>query len=167
MAIFEFLTLDDVRVIRPDIASASGAAFVTSANAQAAVVAPAILEAAFLQDEARVESLKTILRSAVLRWDDLSQGNTALTTVSRSAGPLSESQTVDSRQPGGLTLWPSEEARIRDLVASVDGRGAFTIATVPLDGGDPHRPWCSVKFGSAYCSCGAILTNFLFPLYEE
>lgn len=165
MAIYPFLTLEDVQTIRPDINTTSGAALVTSANAQAAVVAPAILEAVFLQDEARVESLKTILRSAVLRWDDMSHGNTALSTFSRAAGPLSETNTFDTRQPGGLTLWPSEEARIRDLV-DVDGRGAFTINTVPLDGGDPHRPWCSVKFGSPFCSCGAILTNYIYPLYE-
>ena len=166
MAIFEFVTLDYVKELRPDINAATGAALVTSANAQAAVVAPGILENDFLQDEARVEALRSILRSAVLRWDDLAKGNTALTTESRSAGPLSETHTTDTRQPGGLTLWPSEEARIKDLVSSTAG-GAFTINTSPLDGTNPHRAWCSIVFGSPFCSCGAILTDYMFPLYEE
>jgi hypothetical protein len=27
-------------------------------------------------------------------------------------------------------------------------------------------PWCSVNFGALYCSCGADLTNYEYPLYE-
>lgn len=165
MAIPEFLTLDDVQVIRPDIDTARGAAFVTSANAQASVAAPEILSPEFASDEARMESIKTILRGAVLRWDDLSQGSTAFVTATRSAGPLSETQTTDNRQPGGFNLWPSEEARIRALGDEDTGR-AFMVHTTPVDTGDPHRAWCNVKFGSPYCSCGAILTNYVNPIYE-
>lgn len=29
-----------------------------------------------------------------------------------------------------------------------------------------HLPWCSLYFGGAYCTCGANLTNFEYPLYE-
>jgi hypothetical protein len=27
-------------------------------------------------------------------------------------------------------------------------------------------PWCSINFGALYCSCGADLTNYEYPLYE-
>lgn len=29
-----------------------------------------------------------------------------------------------------------------------------------------HVPWCSLAFGATYCSCGADLTNYEYPLYE-
>lgn len=51
---------------------------------------------------------------------------------------------------------------------------AFSIR--PSGSGNPHMPWCSgpaytdgqgnVVFGGAYCSCGADLTNYAYPLYE-
>lgn len=41
---------------------------------------------------------------------------------------------------------------------------AFSIT--PSGYGSVHMPWCSLAFGALYCSCGADLTNYQYPLYE-
>ena len=41
---------------------------------------------------------------------------------------------------------------------------AFSIR--PFGYASPHMPWCSLLMGAAYCSCGADLTNYEYPLYE-
>ncbi len=41
---------------------------------------------------------------------------------------------------------------------------AFSIR--PHRSGSAHMPWCSLLMGAAYCSCGADLTNYEYPLYE-
>lgn len=41
---------------------------------------------------------------------------------------------------------------------------AFSIR--PSDYRSAHMPWCSLAFGALYCSCGADLTNYEYPLYE-
>jgi hypothetical protein len=42
--------------------------------------------------------------------------------------------------------------------------GAFSFR--PYGGAGAHQPWCSLAFGAIYCSCGADLTNYDYPLYE-
>lgn len=169
MAIYQYVTAADIEDVRPDVDLAVAAIFATSANAQAIVAAPGIGEAAFLANEAAMEALKSILRGAVLRWIDQAAGNAAATTHTRQAGPLAETMSVDTRQPGGQgTLWPSEEDRIRKLVTGgAVSRRAFSISTIPTTGASPHRDSCSVNFGASYCDCGAILTNYTHPLYGE
>lgn len=41
---------------------------------------------------------------------------------------------------------------------------AFSIT--PYGSGSPHMPWCNLALGALYCSCGADLTNYEYPLYE-
>ena len=41
---------------------------------------------------------------------------------------------------------------------------AFSIR--PSGYGSAHQPWCALAFGALYCSCGADLTNYEYPLYE-
>ena len=41
---------------------------------------------------------------------------------------------------------------------------AFSIR--PGGSGGVHMPWCSLMLGATYCSCGADLTNYEYPLYE-
>lgn len=166
MAIHEFVTAADVLAFRPSIDEVRLSAFITAANAQATVAAPGIAAPEFLANEAAMESLRHVLRGAILRWDDLANGNSAATTHQRSAGPLQESVTTDSRQPGGFNLWPSEVSRIRDLVTDGGVSRAFTVNTSPSAGFPVHRPWCDVNFNSPYCSCGAVLTNLMYPIYE-
>lgn len=43
-------------------------------------------------------------------------------------------------------------------------RAAFSIR--PTSSGGPHMPWCSLMMGATYCSCGADLTAYQYPLYE-
>lgn len=42
---------------------------------------------------------------------------------------------------------------------------AFSIR--PSGYGSAHLPWCSLMLGALYCSCGADLTAYEYPLYEE
>lgn len=51
------------------------------------------------------------------------------------------------------------------LLSPKDATGsAFSIR--PNRSGSPHVPWCSLLMGGTYCSCGADLTNYEYPLYE-
>lgn len=42
--------------------------------------------------------------------------------------------------------------------------GAFAIDT--YGGASVHSEVCALYFGALYCSCGADLTNYTYPLYE-
>lgn len=46
---------------------------------------------------------------------------------------------------------------------NTNGR-AFSIKTTTA--GNAHMPWCALNMGGLYCSCGADLTNYAYPLYE-
>ena len=46
---------------------------------------------------------------------------------------------------------------------TTNGR-AFSIS--PTGSTSSHMPWCSLMLGALYCSCGADLTNYEYPLYE-
>lgn len=51
------------------------------------------------------------------------------------------------------------------LLAPTDSRTrAFSVT--PYGAGSVHMPWCALAFGALYCSCGAELTNYEYPLYE-
>lgn len=51
------------------------------------------------------------------------------------------------------------------LLSPTDTTGkAFSIT--PSRSNSPHMPWCALAFGAVYCSCGADLTNYQYPLYE-
>jgi hypothetical protein len=51
------------------------------------------------------------------------------------------------------------------LLSPADTTGkAFSIT--PSGGASAHMPWCALAFGAAYCSCGADLTDYEYPLYE-
>ena len=43
--------------------------------------------------------------------------------------------------------------------------GAFSFR--PHGGAGAHQPWCNLAFGALYCSCGADLTGYDYPLYEH
>ncbi len=50
------------------------------------------------------------------------------------------------------------------LMPTNSGTRAFSIN--PHGGYNPHQPWCSLMMGATYCSCGANLTGYAYPLYE-
>lgn len=52
-------------------------------------------------------------------------------------------------------------------LTNATGSGAFSFRPSGSGlGGGPHQPWCSLYFGALYCSCGADLTDYAYPLYE-
>lgn len=44
--------------------------------------------------------------------------------------------------------------------------GAFSVDMAAGYELSPHADICSLNFGATYCSCGASLTNLMYPLYE-
>jgi hypothetical protein len=73
------------------------------------------------------------------------------------------SYTQDNRQQRKGMFWPSEIQQLQDLCKGED-TGAFQIDTIATSAN--HSPYCSIYFGALYCSCGADLTNYEYPLYE-
>lgn len=51
------------------------------------------------------------------------------------------------------------------LGLSAPDSGAFSLDMIPRSGSG-HADICTLNFGGLYCSCGASLTNYLYPLYE-
>ena len=104
---------------------------------------------------------KLILLGAVKRWAETGSG----AFQAQTAGPFGV--TVDTRQRTGFNLWPSEIAALQDICSTgtVNSGAAFSI-TPSSDSGLVHQPWCAIFFGATYCSCGADLTNYEYPLYE-
>lgn len=161
----DYITLADIQVFRADVDVNKTNALIASARAQAIEAVPAILTATFIADVNKMEVLKGILRGAVLRWYD--NGDQGISAKQQAAGPFSISETIDTRQPGGYSLWPSEIERISRAAFGNQASGkAFAINTVPGTGASPHADICSINFGATYCSCGAVLTNNLYALYE-
>ena len=137
------------------IDEAKADAMIADAVAMAALVAPCITDPEFpYQDAARA-----ILRGALLRWND--SGSGAAQTVQ--SGPFS--QTLDTRQTRRGMFWPSEIEELQRLCS--DGSpasGAFAVDTAPTGGGT-HGIGCSLMFGATYCSCGADLTGYQYPIF--
>ncbi|EOM77908.1 hypothetical protein Rrhod_0717 [Rhodococcus rhodnii LMG 5362] len=142
------ITVDDLRVFAPGIDEAKAQAMIEDALGTAALLAPCLFEDEFEHPAAA----KAILRAAILRWDEAGTG--AVTQMS--AGPFQ--RTVDTSSPRRRLFWPSE---IDDLtkMCRTSGSGAFTVDTVPTGPAIVHADICSLRFGAAYCSCGAALTR--------
>lgn len=104
---------------------------------------------------------KLVLLGAVKRWAEAGSG----AIQSQNAGPFG--MTLDTRQRTGFNLWPSEINALQDVckLADPESGKAYSIDTAPAFGG-PHLPWCALAFGALYCSCGADLAAYEYPLYE-
>jgi len=77
----------------------------------------------------------------------------------QSAGPFAQSLTF-TNPAGDLYLTRAERRRLGGVAAR-----AFEIDTRPARSGN-HADICTLNFGGNYCSCGAVLTEGLYPLYE-
>lgn len=135
-----------------DIDPVKAAAMVDDAEAMAVLAAPCLSTPEFQADPVKVAAVKAILRGALLRWNDAGSGM----VTQQGAGPFQ--QTIDTKQERRGMFWPSEISQLRDL-CSADGSGeAFSVDTVSAD---PvwHSTLCALRFGAAYCSCGADLTG--------
>ena len=139
---------------------------VAGANAKASRVAPCLT---WTDEDAehpaptsgQLAEAKLVLLGAVKRWAETGSG----AFQSQTTGPFNV--TVDTRQRTGFNLWPSEITALQDICSSgtVNSTAAFSI-TPSSDSGLVHMPWCALFFGATYCSCGADLTNYEYPLYE-
>jgi hypothetical protein len=139
-------------------------AMVAGANAKASRVAPCLTWDGTVTDQPaptvdQLAEAKLILIGAVKRWSEAGSGSLS----AQVAGPFQ--QTVDTRQRAGFNLWPSEITGLQEICSTgPTGRAAFSIDTAPTS--VAHMPWCSINFGATFCSCGADLTDYEYPLYE-
>ena len=141
-------------------------AMLAGANAKAARVAPCLTwdgsdttKPAPTQDQ--LAEVRLVLIGAVKRWVEAGSGALSQQT----AGPFGIS--VDTRQKStGFNLWPSEIEQLQDICANgtTASSGAFSIT--PGGSASAHLPWCSINLGATFCSCGADLTNYQYPIYE-
>ena len=161
----EIITVADLPADLVSTVEASQLALmVAGANAKASRVAPCLTWDGTVTDQPvptadMLAEARLVLVGAVKRWAETGSG--AAQTVQ--SGPFA--QTIDTRQRTGYNLWPSEIEQLRDLCA--DGGkagGAFSFRIGAAS--SVHMPWCSINFGALYCSCGADLTNYEYPLYE-
>lgn len=105
------------------------------------------------------ESTRRRIVCAVVRRSMESAGSAGVEQFSHSDGPFSQSfRPVNPH--GDFYLTKAERKALGE------GRQkAFGATVAPSRSAERHRPWCSLAFGAAYCSCGADLTQGE-PLWE-
>lgn len=119
-----------------------------------------------LADQVALESptaddVRDVEVAAVLRKIDNPKGFTSVTR-SIDDGTLTTRREGPGVDGDPLAITADEWAI---LLPRDDGNGgAFTVDSVGTTG--VHLPWCSLHFGATYCSCGADLTNYQYPIYE-
>lgn len=123
-------------------------AMIAGATALAIQAAPCLAEEL---DEVQRQAAMSVLIAAILRWDEAGSG--AKATTQESAGPFSQTHTMDTTGLRRGVFWPSE---IRAL-QSICKQGAPYMVDMGAAGASPHRPWCARLFGASYCDCGAEL----------
>lgn len=135
------------------IERAKAQAMIEDATALALRVAPCIADADF----DALGAARAVIRGAILRWHESGAGGLQMQT----AGPFS--QAFDTRAQRRGMFWPSEIEQLQGLCRAAGSSGAFS-----LDMGGVtavyHLPWCSLRMGAAYCSCGADIAGA--PIYE-
>lgn len=142
----------------------SVALMVAGANAKASRVAPCLTWDGTVEDEPepsedQLAEAKLVLVGAIRRWAETGSG----AYQSQTAGPFGV--TVDTRQRTGYNLWPSEIEQLQAICSEGTDTSAKAFSITP-GGTTSHMPWCSLAFGAVYCSCGADLTGYEYPLYE-
>lgn len=146
------------------IGEAKVAEMIADAEAQAILTAPCIpglliapdgetAEARVLR-EAKLAAVKSILRAAILRWNEAGSG----TGQSVTAGPFGQVHQFQGRRS---MFWPKELEQLQGICKTEDAK-AFSVDTVPCR--TAHLPWCSLTFGATYCSCGTDIAGE--PIFE-
>lgn len=105
------------------------------------------------QREVKIAAVKSILRAAILRWEDAGTG--AIQT--QTSGPFTQSVQTQSRKS---MFWPSEIEQLQGICSGGENK-AFSVDTIPSS--TSHLPWCSLLMGATYCSCGTDIAGF--PIY--
>lgn len=150
-----FLTPSDLEPFA-EISAAKAAAMIEDSEAMAVLAAPCITTPEFQSDAAKMGAIKSILRGAILRWDDVGSGG----VTQQGAGPFQ--QTIDTSKVRRGMFWPSEIEQLRGLCAG-GATGAFSIDTAP-DRGSMHPSFCSLYFDGP-CSCGIVDVGRVYEPY--
>lgn len=155
-----YITADDLTPFA-DIASAKANEMISDAVAQAVLAAPCLLDEGNVPEHLAA-AVKSVLRRAILRWNDTGSGAYQSETIGGYA------VVQDTRQQPRSLLWPSEIEQLQQVCAAVNGPTAGKAFSIDAGGGwgPCHAPTCSASLGANYCDCGAILTGGA-PLYDE
>ncbi len=141
------------------IDTAKADAMIADAMADASRVAPCIDDDLLAAE--KLPQFRSVLRAALLRWHEAGTG----ALQAQQAGIYG--QTLDTRQVRKGMFWPSEIESLQAICkGDEDTSGAYSVDTVGFAGNMGHADICVLNFGGIYCSCGAVLTAGLYPLYE-
>jgi hypothetical protein len=155
-----YIEVSDLTPFAPDIDPAKTAAMIDDAEAMALLAAPCLDyddEDYDLTDNQQ-SAVKAVLRGAILRWNEAGTGAFQQQTT----GPFGV--TVDTRQHRRGMFWPSEIEQLQVICRDTEAGGAFAVDT--FGSAVVHADICAINFGAIYCSCGADLTDYRYPLYE-
>lgn len=146
------------------IEAAKAAAMIEDAEAQAILTAPCLPDllvepedetaAALALRLANRAAVKSILRGAILRWNDAGSG----VVTQQQVGPFGQTIT---QAPRRNMFWPSEIEQLQGICKGTDGAKSFAVDTVPTV--VAHAPWCDITLGGTTCSCGADIAGY--PIY--
>lgn len=148
-----------------EIAEAKAQAMIDDAIAMASLVAPCISpDSEVVLTPSQQDTVKAVMRRAVLRWNDLGTG--AITQ--QTSGPFTQSLDTTRATPRSL-FWPSEIADLQAVCKAAGdeedhGREVFTINTGRPRGPVQHAPICDLNLGGTHCSCGSYLNNLNGPI---
>ncbi len=131
------------------IPAAKAVAMIESATAQAVLAAPC-LSATDLTDVQKL-AVKGILRTAILRWDEAGTGAKSSTSVT--AGPFTQSETIDHSQERRGVFWPSEIRALQSICKTAPRPYNLDMGAPPVS----HALWCAWSMGANYCDCGVEL----------
>lgn len=108
-----------------------------------------------------VDDLRDVEVAAVLRkianpsnFTSVTRSIDDATLTTRREGPAVNGDPLALTDDEWSTLLPTTAA----------ASGAFTVDSVGM--ASNHLPWCALNFGATYCSCGADLTAYQYPIYE-
>lgn len=151
---FPFATLDELKARWPD--------FPAGADAHATVLledaSQFILDTVRTAADAAPATRRRIVCAVVKRSMEAGAADTSgFESVQMGTGPF---------QYGGKVSNPSGDFYLTKQEKKALGAGAQQAYSVQVAGPlvTNHRPWCSLNFGAAYCSCGADIAGE--PIYE-
>ncbi len=127
-----FLTNDDLAPFA-EIADDKADAMIEDAEAQATLVAPCITELSEPADAVKCAAVRSILRGAVLRWDEAGAG--AITTEQTAGGPFQHMTVTNTSKPRRGLFWPSEIEALQAICkAENDQAEAYMLDMTGLSG---------------------------------
>lgn len=149
---FPFATVNDLRQRWPDMPPGSADHADTLLEDASQFILDMIPEAI----EAREATRRRVVCAVVRRSMEASMASGQQQV---SAGPFGMSPTPPTNPHGDFYLTRNEKKAL--------GHGKQKAFSVSIAGAhaETHRPWCSLAFGAAYCSCGVDIASE--PIYER